>query len=229
MTKEQHKPVETSDNQAVNSSADTAGGEGPAGNDPNGPLVDGEPRAQAVEPATSAPKSDGADDGPGLSASRQTDSLEEDLRLSLEQAQRKADGHWEAVLRAQAELENLRKRSERDIENAHKYALDRFVSELLPVKDSMELGLGAASGDGVAVAQVREGIELTLKLFRTAMEKFGVEEIDPQDAVFDPERHQAMSVQESDSKETGTVLTVVQKGYLLNGRLVRPAMVIVAK
>ena len=229
MTKEQHKPVETIDNQAVNGGAGTADGERSEGNEPNGPLVDGEPGAQAAEPVTSERKSDDADDGPGLSASRQTDSLAEDLKLSLEQAQRKADGHWEALLRAQAELENLRKRSERDIENAHKYALDRFVSELLPVKDSMELGLGAASGDGVAADQVREGIELTLKLFRTVMEKFGVEEIDPQDAVFDPERHQAMSVQESDSKESGTVLTVVQKGYLLNGRLVRPAMVIVAK
>ena len=147
----------------------------------------------------------------------------------LEDTKRKAEDHWNALLRSQAELENLRKRSARDVENARKFGLERFLAELLPVKDSMELGVAAAKDDSVSLASVREGMDLTLKMFRTALAKFGVEEITPQDEPFNPEFHEAMSVQETGKVPSGTVLTVVQKGYLLNGRLVRPAMVIVAK
>ena len=153
----------------------------------------------------------------------------EELHQLLGDARAKADEHWNALLRVQAELENLRERSAREVENAHKYGLDRFVSELLPVKDSLELGEAAAEDGTVEVGNVREGIQLTLKMFRTAFEKFGIEEVDPQGRKFDPEFHEAMSVQEVENAESGTVVTVVQKGYVLNGRLVRPAMVIVAK
>ena len=149
----------------------------------------------------------------------------------LEAEGKKAEENWNALLRTQAEMENLRKRSTRDLENAHKFGLERFVSELLPVKDSLELGIAAASeGDANAeVAQLKEGVELTLKMFNTALDKFGIEEVDPQGEAFNPDYHQAMSMQECDDKDAGTVLTVVQKGYLLNGRLVRPALVIVSK
>ncbi|MGF1612547.1 MAG: nucleotide exchange factor GrpE [Gammaproteobacteria bacterium] len=156
------------------------------------------------------------------------ESLEEVMQ-ALEATKRKAEEHWNAFLRSQAELENLRRRSAREVENARKYGLDRFVAELLPVKDSLELGVAAAQDDSVSLVSVREGMDLTLKMLKTAMEKFGIEEVAPQNEPFNPEVHEAMSVQETDKVPSGTVLTLVQKGYLLNGRLVRPAMVIVAK
>ncbi len=148
----------------------------------------------------------------------------------LEDARNKADEHWNQCLRLQAELDNLRKRSERELANAHKFALERFSRELLPVKDSLEMGIQAA-GEGAVPdpAKLSEGAELTLQMLGTAMEKFGIQEINPQDERFDPEYHQAMSIQEREDVEPNTVVTVVQKGYLLNDRLIRPAMVIVSK
>ncbi|MDH5435555.1 MAG: nucleotide exchange factor GrpE [Gammaproteobacteria bacterium] len=153
----------------------------------------------------------------------------DEAQMLLEDARAKADAHWDELLRARAEMENQRRRSQRDIENAHKYALDKFVQELLPVKDSLELGLAAISEQDEASAKHREGIELTLKMFGSVMEKFGIKELDPTGEAFNPEHHQAMSMQESAEAEPNTVLVVVQKGYLLNERLVRPAMVIVSK
>lgn len=147
----------------------------------------------------------------------------------LAEARREARQNMDRALRAHAELENVRKRLERDLQNAHKFALERFVSELLPVKDSLELGLAASSEEGTSAAGIVEGVELTLRMLDQAMEKFGVKTVDPDGEPFDPEFHQAMTMQENDTAEPGTVLTVVQKGYLLNERLVRPAMVIVAK
>jgi len=135
----------------------------------------------------------------------------------------------EDVLRAQAEVDNIRKRAQREVENAHKFGLEKMMNELLPVRDSLELGLGAAGDEGVEVASVREGLELTLKMFNTATEKFGLLEVDPLDEAFDPDKHQAISMQEVEGKASGTVINVVQKGFVLNERLVRPAMVIVAK
>ena len=132
------------------------------------------------------------------------------------------------ALRAQAEIDNLHKRTRRDIENAHKYALEKFVMELLPVLDSMELGL-SASDNAEATESLREGMELTLKMFRDTLEKFGIKVIDPQGEKFNPEQHEAVSMQELDDAESGSVISVMQKGYELNGRLVRPAMVMVAK
>jgi molecular chaperone GrpE len=153
----------------------------------------------------------------------------EDLTVLLEDARAKADSHWDQLLRTQAEMENVRRRSERDLANAHKYALDRFVQELLPVKDSLELGIAAVTGEGEEFAKLKEGKELTLKMLSDALEKFGVKEVNPVDQPFDPELHQAMSAQESADKAPNTVLMVYQKGYLLNDRLVRPAMVVVSK
>jgi molecular chaperone GrpE len=156
-------------------------------------------------------------------------SSSEDLTLMLEDARSKADEHWNNLVRAKAEIDNLRKRHERDLENAHKYALERFVSELLAVRDSMELGLSAAQEEGADMDKLLEGTELTLKLFSDVMERFNVVQIDPRGESFNPDLHQAMSMQPRDDVPPNTVVTVVQKGYTLNGRLVRPAMVIVSQ
>ena len=154
----------------------------------------------------------------------------EQLTLLLEDARARADEHWDQVLRLQAELDNLRKRQQRELENAHKYALERFVQELLPVKDSLEMGLAAGRElEDENSAKLCEGTELTLKMLQTALEKFGVQEIEPEGQPFDPELHQAMSAVPSEGAEPNTVLNVMQKGYLLNDRLIRPAMVVVAK
>jgi molecular chaperone GrpE len=151
-----------------------------------------------------------------------------DLQLQLEDARAKVDEHWDQILRLQAELDNTRRRAERDVENAHKYALERFTNELLPVKDSLELGLQAAAGEEGALDKLREGTELTLKMLGSAMEKFGIKEVDPAGEPFDPQLHQAMTMQESREHTPNTVVAVMQKGYLLNDRLIRPAMVVVA-
>lgn len=165
---------------------------------------------------------------PGPEAATPESSGLEQLQQELEAARDEARVNLDKAVRAHAEMENLRKRTARDIENAHKYALDKFVAELLPVLDSMELGLAAADTAG-SVDSLREGIDLTLKKFQDALEKFGVAIIDPQGEKFDPDRHEAVSMQELEGAESGTVVSVMQKGYELNGRLVRPAMVIVAK
>lgn len=153
----------------------------------------------------------------------------EALTALLEDARAKADEHWNQLLRARAEIENLRRRQAGELEKAHKFALDGFVRELLQVRDSLELGQAAASAETADLDKLREGTELTLKLLADVMGKFGVEPIDPAGAPFDPEFHQAMSMQPRDDVPPGTVVTVIQKGYRLNGRLVRPALVVVSQ
>ena len=152
-----------------------------------------------------------------------------ELHLMLEDSRNKADENWNAYLRSQAELENINKRSARDLANAHKFAVEKFVAELLPVHDSMEMGVSAANEENAEISSLKEGMNLTLKMFADLMEKFNVQAINPEGEKFNPELHQAMSMQEVEGAESNTILTVVQKGYLLNDRLVRPAMVIVAK
>ncbi len=124
-----------------------------------------------------------------------------------------------------AETENIRKRAGRDVENAHKFALERFGKELLGVKDTLEMGLAV---EGASVDSLLEGSNATLKLLASTLERFGIVEVDPAGEPFDPEFHEAISMQPSDDVEPGSVVAVVQKGYTLNGRLLRPAMVIVA-
>ena len=150
------------------------------------------------------------------------------LKAELEQSRAKSEQHWSQYLQAEAEMQNLRRRAEREKQEAHKYALERFVAELLPVADSLELGL-AAMNDASAVEKLREGSEMTLKLLSGALEKFGVKAVNPQGAKFNPDLHQAMVMQPSAKAEPNTVLQVYQKGYTLNERLVRPALVVVAK
>jgi molecular chaperone GrpE len=133
------------------------------------------------------------------------------------------------VLRAQAEMENLKRRNAKDLENAHKFALDGFVKELLEVKDSLTMGLKTANEEKATIEHIIEGLEMTDKVFLSTMEKFGVEVIDPTDEAFNPEFHEAVTMVPMPDKESNSVLEVVQVGFTLNGRLVRPAMVVVVQ
>lgn len=155
-----------------------------------------------------------------------TEEAESDPQSPLDALQAKADENWDRYLRAVAELENVRKRAAKDVENARKFALERFARELLAVKDSFEMGLAAAEGE--TVDSLLEGSAATLKLLSNTLQQFGVVELNPEGEPFDPEFHEAISMQPSTDVEPGSVVTVVQKGYTLNGRLLRPAMVIVA-
>jgi len=190
------------------------------------PAVD-EP-AQAL-PADQSGDPTGEDPGSGDTSPGDGPEAIESLRQENENLRRRLEQGTDSLLRVQAEMDNLRKRTVRDIENAHKYALDRFIRELLPVIDSMELGISASTGDVTDVDSLREGMDLTMKKFLDTLAGFGVAVIDPVQEKFDPELHQAVTVQEAAGTEPGCVTAVMQKGYQLNGRLVRPAMVIVAK
>ena len=148
------------------------------------------------------------------------------LEAQLEQAQAKASENWDAYLRAKAEMDNLRRRNTKDVENAHKYGIEKFVTELLPVLDSMALGLAV---EDASAESLREGMELTMNILQKMMEKLNIEEIDPLNEKFDPEKHQAMTMQPDADVEPNTVIAVMQKGYSLNDRLIRPAMVMVSK
>jgi molecular chaperone GrpE len=166
-----------------------------------------------------------ANDADGASdVSSETDELiQEAVAAALAEQQ-------DMVLRAQAEVQNMRRRCEQDVEKAHKFALEKFGTELLPVMDNLERALQAVTNaDDESVKALYEGVELTLKGFSETLSKNNIEQLDPQGEPFDPQQHEAMSIVENDDVEANTVLTVVQKGYLLNGRVIRPAMVIVAK
>jgi molecular chaperone GrpE len=144
----------------------------------------------------------------------------------IEQLRAQVDENWNLYVRAAAETENVRKRAARDVGHAHKYALEAFAKEMLAVRDSFELGLEAA--ETADAASLVEGSEATLKLLTATLERFGIAEIDPLGEPFDPDMHEAISLQPASDAEPGSVLVVVQKGFSLNGRLLRPAMVVVA-
>jgi molecular chaperone GrpE len=148
-------------------------------------------------------------------------SLEEMLR----RAELQAEEHHDAWLRAKAEADNIRKRAQVDIANAHKYALESFAGELLPVRDSLQAALTA---DNATLDALRQGVQLTLRQLDSAFEKFAIKEVDPVGDKFDPHKHQAMTTVESD-RTPNTVVHVLQKGYLLHDRVLRPALVTVAK
>lgn len=150
-----------------------------------------------------------------------------DLEQQLTIAEQKAHENWEKSVRAMAEVDNIRRRAEREVSNAHRYALEKFVTSLLPVADSLEQALQLATQNGDDA--MREGTVLTTKLFLDTLSKHGVKQIDPVGEVFNPELHEAIAMQPSDSAEPNTVMSVFQKGYELNGRVIRPARVIVVK
>lgn len=168
-----------------------------------------------------APNANGGN-GNGGDAAGETGAV--DLQAALAAAEARALESRDMYMRALAEMENIRKRATRDVEQAHKYAIDRFANDLIGVKDSLELGL-LASGDP---ATLRAGTEATLKQLAKAFEKAGLSELDPLGQPFNPELHEAMAMQPSAEHVPDSVVQVVQKGYQLNGRLLRPARVIVA-
>jgi molecular chaperone GrpE len=180
-----------------------------SGQQPEGAPAEAEAAAGAAGPGAS-------DDGP------------ESLAARLREVEEKAESYRDQALRAQAEAENTRRRAARDVENAHKYALEKFAAELLPVLDSLEKAVEVASATEGA-GSIAEGVELSLKLFLSVLEKHGIERIDPTGEPFDPQRHEAMTMVPSEHAEPNSVLEVMQRGYLLNGRLVRAAKVVVAK
>jgi molecular chaperone GrpE len=151
---------------------------------------------------------------------------DDSLDAQLARAQAKAAENWDHFVRSKAEMDNLRRRNAKDVENAHKYGIEKFANQLLPVVDGMELGLAV---EGASAESLREGMELTMKMMQKMMENLGIEEINPINEKFNPEKHQAMSMQPSADVEPNTVIAVMQKGYLLNDRLLRPAMVMVSK
>ena len=189
--------------------------------------MDGTPTPGGDQPVTG--RVAGADPQADAMPESAMESEPTQLVALLEDARARADDHWNQLLRARAEIENLHRRQARELENAHKFALDGFVRELLQVRDSLELGYDAAHAEGANLDKLREGTELTLKLMADTMAKFGVEAIAPEGQPFNPEFHQAMTMVPRDDLAPNTVVSVVQKGYLLNGRLVRPAMVLVSR
>lgn len=188
---------------------------------PEDPTLSEEERAEA------APDQSAGNAGQEESAAQESEGSEsvpasEELQRELAEAR-------DAVLRTQAEMQNLRRRTERDVENAHKFALERFVGELLPVVDNLERGLAAFQSAHEEHTALSEGVELTLKNLLDVLRKFQVEPVDPKGQSFNPELHEAMSAVPNPEVEPNTVIDVFQKGYQLNGRLIRPAMVVVSK
>jgi len=179
------------------------------------------PNEQDRPPGASAANSfEGAENGGAPSTAEFGE-----LQAALAAAEARALESRDLYMRALAEIDNVRKRAARDVEQAHKYALDRFANDLIGVKDSLELGLVAAASPEA----LKAGTEATLKLLSKAFEKAGLSEIEPLGEPFNPELHEAMAMQPSPEHVPDSVLQVVQKGYQLNGRLLRPARVIVAR
>ena len=205
---------EQQQHEQTRGAADAAGAEAAAG----------EVRDVAPQPEAGDPEAG----GPGI-ADHPAGSDPAELHMLLEDARARADQDRDQLLRVRAEMENMQRRQAKELENAHKFALDNFVKELLLVRDSLELGYAAATEPDADVAKLREGTELTLKQLGDVMSKFGVERVHPEGEAFNPEFHQAMSVQPRADVPPNTVTAVIQSGYLLNGRLMRPALVMVSK
>jgi len=209
----------------------------------SGPDASGAKPARAADKAGDAAANDGAsdagEDAAGVELEFDQDrmepeiladaDLEADAGTDIEAQLQRADENWERVLRMQADMENQRKRSQKDVENARKFALEGMVNDLLPIRDSLEMGIAAARETDTDAEKIIEGSDLTLKMLSQAFEKYNINVVDPIDQKFDPEFHQAMSMQAVEGKEPNTVTAVLQKGYTLNDRLLRPALVMVAK
>ncbi|CAN5325106.1 nucleotide exchange factor GrpE [soil metagenome] len=179
-------------------------------------------------PPEDADVHDNSPEGEGSEARAQAaETVSAPVEDVLAAAEARAEDNWNRYLRTAAELENYRKRASRDLENAHRYANERFAREMLQVKDSLEMGLEA--GANADAQTLLEGKAATLKLLSSALERFGITEIDPEGEPFDPEQHEAMATQESSEAAPDSVVAVIQKGYRINDRLLRPARVIVAR
>lgn len=206
MNEESTKRPETEDQNAENQSFEGVGEERP------------EAAAQTSEANTET--GDHAESSDSSGQDVETRLLETEAVLAEKQNE---------ILRLHADIQNTRRRAEQDVEKAHKYGQEKLISELLPVIDNLERALQAATGDSEQVVALREGVELTLKSFLDCLKKSNVEALDPTGEPFDPQFHQAMSMVESDTAEPNSVVAVMQKGYALHGRVLRPAMVMVSK
>ncbi|MED6333535.1 MAG: nucleotide exchange factor GrpE [Pseudomonadota bacterium] len=165
-----------------------------------------------------------------MSSEEVTDATLEEALKKLVDAEEVASRANDDLLRVQAEMQNLRRRSEQDIEKAHKYSQEKFSTELLSVMDNLERALAAAANhEDVRVKAIYEGVDLTLKSFTDCFNRFHIEAVDPMGEPFDPQLHQAMTIIENAEVEPNTVIEVMQKGYTLHGRVIRPAMVVVSK
>ena len=179
------------------------------------------PEVEEIEPEQAAEE--------GVEAPEQELSEVESLKAQLEAAQQELAETKDQALRTVADAQNIKRRAEADVEKARKFALEKFASELLVVADNMERALEAADKENEVVKPLIEGVELTQKSLVATLEKFNVEQVDPAGEPFDPQLHQAMSMVENPDVEPNTVIHVMQKGYTLSGRLLRPAMVMVSK
>jgi molecular chaperone GrpE len=198
---------------------------------PEEPVVDQQQAEQeAAQAAEEALQQDVATDEAETAgqSSEQTDRIAE-LELALSKAEAKINDQKDSVLRTQAEMENVRRRASQDVEKAHKFALEKFANELLTTVDNLERALQLVDDNDETNRNFVEGIELTYKSLITTLEKFDVKAVGEEGEAFNPDQHQAMSMQESDEHPNNTVMAVMQKGYELNGRLLRPAMVMVAR
>lgn len=157
------------------------------------------------------------------------DNEEEGIEQQLERTQATVKDYWDQIMRLKAEMENNRKRAIRDVENAHKFALKNFTEALLPVIDSMDMGQQAAAAENASLESIVEGTNMTITMFVQILEKHGLKRLNPVGEKFNPELHQAISMIEDKNVESNHIISVMQKGFTLNERLVRPAMVIVAK
>lgn len=183
---------------------------------------------EAEHNAAEAAEENQGDESPAIEANSEEISVP-DLFKRLNEAEQKAQENFDKMLRMQAETENQKRRMQKDLENAHKFALERFAKELLTVIDSLELGIQASNSSSPEVVKLREGSELTLKQFEATLAKFNIVAVEAQDKPFNPEHHQAVSTVPNADVPPNTVINVFQKGYLLNERLLRPAMVVVSK
>ncbi|MET3715345.1 nucleotide exchange factor GrpE [Pseudomonas sp. PvP001] len=168
-------------------------------------------------------------DDQNLDANQAADAGAEDLTARVQLLEEQLVAAQDQSLRVAADLQNVRRRADQDVEKAHKFALEKFAGDLLPVLDSLERGIELSSPDDESIRPMREGMELTLKMFQDTLKRYNLEAIDPHGQPFNAEHHQAMAMQESADVEPNSVLKVFQKGYQLNGRLLRPAMVVVSK
>lgn len=168
-------------------------------------------------------------DGSEESLEEAQEAVSEDINILLSEARLEAEKHKDMALRIQADMENLRRRTRLDVESAHKYALDKFINALIPAIDSMEMGMDAAEKEDASIESIREGIDMTFKQILDVLGEFSVERLDPKGEKFDPQLHEAMTMIPSPDHESNMVVDVIQKGYSLNERLVRPARVIVAQ
>ena len=187
------------------------------------------PEEEAVNASNEVPEAEDASEAAEAAEAADAAGDDDAPELNVEQLLEEVEKNRDLALRAQAEAQNAKRRAEQDVEKARKFALERFCGELLPVADNLERALEAANRDDEAVKPIAEGVDLTLKTLLDALKKFQIEQVDPAGEPFDPQLHQAMSMVENPDAEPNTVLSVMQKGYTLNGRLVRPAMVIVSK